>query len=123
MVKHNETIRKISKFVGSKLYDLRLGRGMSRKELSRKIDVSQQQLMKYETGGNHISAGRLSLIAKVFGIDIKYFYEGLEFEEQGELLTQSQRMCLETSRNFMQIKNTKLQNAINILVEEITVSE
>ena len=44
------------------------------KELAGTVGVSYQQLQKYETGVNRISAARLSLIADELGIPIESFF-------------------------------------------------
>ena len=55
-----------------------LAKGLSRAELSKVIDVTYQQLQKYENGTNRVSASRLLLIAKALEHEIPYFYEGFE---------------------------------------------
>lgn len=51
---------------------------MSQSELGDFLDVSFQQIQKYEKGGNRISASRLYEIAHVLKVPITYFYEGLK---------------------------------------------
>nr|WP_245257375.1 helix-turn-helix transcriptional regulator [Bartonella vinsonii] len=47
---------------------------MSQKELGNHLRVSAQQIQKYETGLNHISAGRLNEIANIFHVPLSFFY-------------------------------------------------
>ena len=42
------------------------------------LNLTFQQVQKYEKGVNRISAGRLFEIASVLGVPITYFYEGAE---------------------------------------------
>jgi len=65
----------VDQIIGKKIYSLRLDNNMSQSELGKKIGVSAQQLQKYESAKNRISAARLSLIAKVLDKDISYFYQ------------------------------------------------
>ncbi len=123
MSKYRETIKNVNKHIGNKIYDLRLGLGMSRKELAKKINVSGQQLQKYETGANQMSAGRLILAAKVLGKDVNYFYKDFEIYDEKPRLTKSQRMCLEVSKNSSKIKNFQLLEKINCLVKEIVTTK
>ncbi len=124
MVRKNDYIQKIDQFIGEKIYSLRLAKGLSRQQLADVIEVTHQQLQKYEKGVNRISIGRLVLIAKALGKNIDYFYEGLENAENVEpVLTQHQRMCIEVSRNFMKIHNAEHQQAINALVRALTNKE
>jgi len=119
MVRKNDYIQEIDQFVGDKIYSLRLAKGLSRQQLSEVIGVTHQQLQKYEKGVNRISVGRLVLIAKALGKNINYFYEGIESNDTEPILTQHQRMCIEVSRNFMKIRSTEHQNAVNTLVRSL----
>jgi transcriptional regulator with XRE-family HTH domain len=120
MAKNNDYISKIDKLIGQKIYSLRLAKGLSRQQLARTIDVTLQQLQKYETGFNRISISRLILIAKALEKNIGYFYEGLEDIKNIEpIQTQHQRLCIEVSRNFMKIRNPAYQQAVNALIHSL----
>jgi len=41
------------------------------------LELTFQQVQKYEKGVNRISAGRLFEMSQVLGVPITYFYEGL----------------------------------------------
>ncbi len=114
----NTKLELIDQHIGKKIYELRLARGMSRQELGQKIGVTHQQCQKYEKGTNRITAGRLMLIAKVLNKSIDYFYENIVEETSiPEVRTIHQRMCIEVSRNFMKIRNSVYQDAVNNLVK------
>ena len=119
MGRTNSQLDKIDKFIGNKIYSLRLAKGLSRQQLSKVIGVTHQQLQKYEKGNNRISVGRLVLISKALDKNISYFYEGLETGNNETTVTQHQRMCIEVSRNFMKIENTEHQNAVNTLIKSL----
>ncbi|WP_425360354.1 MULTISPECIES: helix-turn-helix domain-containing protein [unclassified Candidatus Tisiphia] len=120
MARNNDYISKIDKLIGQKIYSLRLAKGLSRQQLAKTIDVTLQQLQKYETGFNRISIGRLILIAKALEKNIGYFYEGLEDIKNIEpVQTQHQRLCIEVSRNFMKIRNPEYQQAVNALIHSL----
>lgn len=119
MARRHEYIAEIDKFVGSKIYSLRLAKGLSRQQLAEVIGVTHQQLQKYEKGYNRISVGRLVLIAKALHTDVTHFYEGIDTMKNEPVLTQHQRMCIEVSRNFMKIESAKHQNAVNSLVKSL----
>ncbi|MCC8369531.1 MULTISPECIES: helix-turn-helix domain-containing protein [unclassified Rickettsia] len=117
MVRKNDFIQKIDDFIGKKIYSLRLAKGLSRQQLAEVIDVTHQQLQKYEKAINRISVGRLVFIAKALDRNIDYFFDGLdEADNPQPIHTQHQRMCIEVSRNFMKIDSTE-QQAINNLVK------
>ena len=56
--------------VGRRVRVERMARGLSQTELGDKIGVTFQQVQKYESGVNRISMGRLTRIARLFGIDV-----------------------------------------------------
>jgi transcriptional regulator with XRE-family HTH domain len=64
--------------VAKRVRALRLQRGISQTELGGVLDVTFQQVQKYETGTNRISAGRLHQIAEVLDVPVTYFYAGTE---------------------------------------------
>lgn len=67
--------------------DLQLGRrlrrrrqllGMSQQELGAACGVRFQQIQKYETAANKMSARMLGRLARALDISVAYFFEGLE---------------------------------------------
>jgi transcriptional regulator with XRE-family HTH domain len=118
MSRKSDHIKHIDSHIGQKIYSLRLAMGMSRQDLGEKIGVTHQQCQKYEKGTNRISAGRLALIAKVLGKPVEYFYEDINKDVEN-VNTHHQRMCIEVARNFMKIKNSIHQNAVNTLVRTL----
>ncbi len=127
MARKVEHIEQIDRYIGAKIQELRLAHGMSRQDLGEKIEVTHQQLQKYEIGTNRVSAGRLALIAKYLGTSVASFYEGLDTTLNAVASdinpSQNQRMCIEVSRNFMKIKNPEHKDAINSLVRILAKSE
>ncbi|MBD5400422.1 helix-turn-helix transcriptional regulator [bacterium] len=69
------------------LFDIKLGEliamhrrmlGMSQKDLAEKLGVSFQQIQKYETAKNNLSASRLFEIATVFEMSVGQLVDGTE---------------------------------------------
>ena len=50
-------------------------------DLAENVDVSQQQLQKYETGENRITAGKLYRLSLLLEVSIDWFFEGIVFSE------------------------------------------
>jgi transcriptional regulator with XRE-family HTH domain len=65
--------------IGNKISDARKLKNISRKILAEKIGITHQQLHKYETGVNRISASRLLQIANILNLDVSYFYPISDF--------------------------------------------
>lgn len=60
--------------VGKRLMLIRLSANLSQGELGERIDVSAQQIHKYETGENRLSAESIKQVADVFAVPVNYFY-------------------------------------------------
>jgi transcriptional regulator with XRE-family HTH domain len=64
--------------------------GMSQEKLGEMLGITFQQVQKYEKGSNRVSASRLYLMAKVLGVPVQYFFDGLPdseregFSEEGQ---------------------------------------
>jgi transcriptional regulator with XRE-family HTH domain len=67
--------------------DMHIGRQMrlrrqilvlSQMDLAARLNISYQQLQKYETGRNRISASRLYQTAQCLGVPVGYFFEGAD---------------------------------------------
>jgi len=62
--------------VGRLVRALRMSQGLSQTELANRIGVTFQQVQKYESGANRISMGRLTNVAKLFGVSVPYLLDG-----------------------------------------------
>ena len=62
--------------VGQNLRRLRHDHNMTLSDLGAELGISHQQLQKYETGTNRMSAGMLFCVANVFSIPITDIFEG-----------------------------------------------
>lgn len=64
--------------VGRRIRFRRWKLGITQAELAAEVGVRFQQIQKYETGSNRVSASRLFEIAQVLEVSIGFFFEGLE---------------------------------------------
>lgn len=75
----------VDAFVGKRIRQRRWMVGVTQQQLADKVGIKFQQIQKYETGMNRVSASRLWDIAQVLGVEIAYFFDGLgQSEGQGE---------------------------------------
>jgi len=51
---------------------------MTQQQLAEKVGIKFQQIQKYETGANRVSASRLWDISDSLEVPISFFFEGLE---------------------------------------------
>ena len=88
--------------------------------------ISFQQVQKYESGTNRLSASRLLQISDILQVPVPFFFEGLPppSEAPGEdtayvadFLATSDGLSL--TKNFMRIKDPKVRRRIVDLVEQI----
>lgn len=61
---------KIDQQVGEKIRELRIAQNFTLSELGQELGISHQQLQKYETGTNRLSAGMLASVARALRVPI-----------------------------------------------------
>lgn len=124
MSRNTKETNNINKIIGNRIYNVRLSRGLSRAKLAKEINVTHQQIAKYENGSNKISATRLYLISIALDTPIISFYDNIDQHTPlDEVSTQHQRLCLDLSTNFMRIKSHKIQKAFSDLVKNFVNEE
>jgi len=64
--------------VGKRVRHRRWMVGMTQQQLGEAVGIKFQQIQKYETGMNRVSASRLWDIAKAMDVDVRFFFEGIE---------------------------------------------
>lgn len=64
--------------VGKRLRQRRRLLGLTQQKLAEAVDIRFQQIQKYESGANRISASRLWSLAQALDIPVSFFFEGVE---------------------------------------------
>lgn len=73
---------------------------MTQQQLGDRVGIKFQQIQKYETGTNRISASRMWDIAQAMDVPVSFFFEGLEgqatdsAEARGDILTDKEALDL-----------------------------
>ena len=67
--------------VGKRVRHRRWAVGMTQQQLGDAVGIKFQQIQKYETGMNRVSASRLWEIAAALKTPVTYFFEGAEEQE------------------------------------------
>ena len=114
--------RRVDQHVGERIRLRRTELGLTQEQLAAALEVSYQQVQKYETGANRISAGRIFEIARKLGVDISYFFSDLALEgEPAPPLEHGgrHRSAIELVRKFAQIEDPDVRAAIAGLVKTI----
>lgn len=86
--------------VGKRIRHRRWMIGMTQQQLAEQVGIKFQQIQKYETGMNRVSASRLWDIAHALEVPISFFFEGIEEGEategkvKGDILADKEAMEL-----------------------------
>ncbi|MBU2937487.1 MULTISPECIES: helix-turn-helix domain-containing protein [Pacificibacter] len=64
--------------VGKRVRHRRWMVGMTQQQLAEKVGIKFQQIQKYETGMNRVSASRLWDISEALGVPVAFFFEGVD---------------------------------------------
>jgi len=67
--------------VGKRIRHRRWMVGMTQQQLAEKVGIKFQQIQKYETGMNRVSASRLWDISETLEVPVSFFFEGFEDSE------------------------------------------
>jgi transcriptional regulator with XRE-family HTH domain len=123
------------KHVGSRVRMRRLMLNKSQTEIADAIDLTFQQVQKYENGSSRISASRLQQLCRILDVPVAFFFEGAPrapgLPEPSEAAAEVPAYVsdfLATSdgvalvRAFARIRDAKVRRAIVALVQEV-VSE
>src|SRR5882757_7276194 len=114
----------IDKHVGSRVRMRRMMLSMSQEKLGDALDLTFQQVQKYEKGTNRISASRLQHMSQILQMPIPSFFEGAPGGAEGapgvpayinEFLATSDGVAL--TKAFTRIENAKLRRLIVHLVQ------
>ncbi|WP_417719884.1 helix-turn-helix domain-containing protein [Salipiger sp.] len=68
--------------VGKRVRHRRWLVGMTQQQLAERVGIKFQQIQKYETGANRVSASRLWDIADALEVPVSFFFEGIENEQE-----------------------------------------
>jgi transcriptional regulator with XRE-family HTH domain len=72
--------------LGKKLRLRRLSLGLTQTKVAQAINVTFQQIQKYEKGTNGVSSSRLMQLSKFLNVPITYFYEEFKDYKVGNTL-------------------------------------
>ena len=117
--------------VGRQMRARRELRGITQKVLARQLNISFQQVQKYESGANRISASKMWQLCQVLDVAPGYFFEGLESKKRGKGSDaslgmrqdgRSARQVLDLNRAFKQIDDTRVRRQVVQLVKSLARS-
>jgi transcriptional regulator with XRE-family HTH domain len=128
-------VQPTDKHVGGRVRMRRTMLGMSQTNLGDALDLTFQQVQKYEKGTNRIGASRLQHISQILQVPVEFFFQGgPQFRGHHDPQTSAPspqyvsdylatKDGLQLTKAFMQIPDPKLRRSIVNLVEQIADSE
>ena len=117
--------------VGNRVRERRLALGMTQQKLAEAVDLTFQQIQKYEKGTNRIGGSRLQQFANILKVSVPFFFEGGPnapsqrktkavdplISDVSEFISSSDGLAL--IKALLKIKDTKLRRGITNFVEQI----
>jgi transcriptional regulator with XRE-family HTH domain len=97
-----------NKHLGSKLKLRRLALGLTQTKVAKAINVTFQQIQKYEKGTNGVSSLRLLQLSNYLKVPINYFFE--DFSEYLINLNRSEQGHMNVNYNFLIRLYSELNN-------------
>ena len=116
-----------NKHLGSKLRMRRLALGLTQTKVAKAINVTFQQIQKYEKGTNGVSSIRLLQLSNYLKVPISYFFE--DFSEYLVNLEKSKEGHMNVNYNFLVkvyselTQDQKTKFAKNLQISQINISK
>jgi transcriptional regulator with XRE-family HTH domain len=110
--------------VGKRVRQRRWMKGVTQQQLGNEVGIKFQQIQKYETGMNRVSASRLWDIAEALDVPVSFFFEGFQehsakapaaansLPTQGDLL--GDKEALELVRSYYSIPENQRRKLFDL---------
>ncbi len=130
----NKSPNPIDVHVGSRLRMRRMLVGMSQEKLGEHLDLTFQQVQKYEKGSNRISASRLFDMSRILDVPVQFFFDELSnssatpgFAEASDTFQMTDFLSspdgAQLIRAFSEIRNLEVRRKIIDLVKSLAASD
>lgn len=112
------TASEVDRRVGDRIRRRRILMGLTQDQLGEALGISYQQIQKYETGANRVSAGRLYLIADRLDVSPGWFFDPVKSDASSDDFDEigSSRLLMEFVRSFARIHDDRLKSVLVALV-------
>lgn len=109
----------IDRHVGERIRRRRVMLGLTQEQLGEALGISYQQIQKYETGANRVSAGRLFMISQILEVNIAVLFDGIGEKNEDDIGNTS-RHVIELVRAFSKISDEKVRGSVMSLVRTLS---
>ncbi|QJF50146.1 helix-turn-helix domain-containing protein [Roseobacter ponti] len=103
--------------VGRKLKQIRTIRRLSQTDVARELNLSFQQIQKYEIGSNRIAASRLYELSRILDVPTSYFFEGIEASPDA---VKTRDPSLEIVSALASIRDDTIKSRIVTFIEDVS---
>lgn len=106
--------------VGKRVRHRRWMVGMTQQQLAERVGIKFQQIQKYETGMNRISASRLWDISEALDVPVGFFFSGLNDAQDGAEMEDvpadilADKEALELVRSYYAIPETQRKRLFDL---------
>jgi len=100
--------------VGTRIRHQRWVVGMTQQQLAEKIGIKFQQVQKYETGMNRVSASRLWDIAEALGVGVVFFFDGFGGEKLAPSPVTADKEAAELVRSYYAIPEAQRRRLFDL---------
>lgn len=101
--------------VGKRLRELRQLRGMTQQQIAEAVGVKFQQVQKYETGANRVSASRLWAFAQALGVGVETFFEACGPAPEEPVLSREELSLIAAYRGAVDVCQVAILNTARSL--------
>jgi transcriptional regulator with XRE-family HTH domain len=108
--------------IGRRIRVRRQELNLSQTELGNALQVSFQQVQKYEKGTNRISAGRLQELAQILNVPVTFFFDDLARSTGGSKISEMLESvyAIRLLKAFSKIRDRNVQRTAVELIEAMT---
>ena len=116
------SVTAVDRHVGARIRERRIALDLSQLQLAQMIGATYQRIYKFESGANRVSSGILFAVAEALGVGVGFFYDpiGAALDEPDQ--SSRQTALPELARNFIEIRDHRLQEALCALARAMRAS-
>ena len=103
----------LNQHLGKQLRARRSSLGLTQTQVARAINVTFQQIQKYEKGTNGVSSSRLLQLANFLKVPVKYFFEEFKDFQNLDSQTKSDNSLETLVAKLSEVEKEKLLNILN----------
>jgi transcriptional regulator with XRE-family HTH domain len=110
-------------YVGRRIRQRRQLLGLSQTKLADALEVTFQQVQKYERGSNRVGAGRLFQLSRVLDVPVAYFFDNLDQADDQARPAAASELTREHAnllRAFDGIEDNGLRHRLVELIKDIS---